>query len=116
MVNSSENSTNYQDPNSISDLPSYDQGNQDEHYGEEENEEGSESYRSIQSIYEDTREIDEENAFFISAEEPSSYEVAVKEEIWRMTMNEEMGAIERNLTWDLVKSPENCRPIDVKWI
>ena len=86
MVNSSENSTNYQDPNSISDLPSYDQSNQDQHYGEEENEEESKRYRSIQSIYEDTQEIDEENAYFILAEEPSSYRVAVKEEIWRMAM------------------------------
>ena len=31
-------------------------------------------------------------------------------------MKEEMEAIERNLTWDLVKPPENCRPIGVKWI
>ena len=116
LVNSSESSTNYQNSNLASDLPSYDQGNQDQNYGEEENEERSERYISIQSIYEDTREIDEEDALFISGEEPSSYEVAVKEEIWRMAMKEEMEAIERNLTWDLVKTPENCRPIGVKWI
>ena len=95
LVNSSESSTNYQNSNSASDLPSYDQGNQDQNYGEEENEERSERYRSIQSIYEDTREIDEEDALFISGEEPSSYEVVVEEEIWRMAMKEEMEAIER---------------------
>ena len=53
LVNSSESSTNHQKSNSASDLPSYDQGNQDQNYGEEENEERSERYRSIQSIYED---------------------------------------------------------------
>ena len=78
LVNSSESLTNYQNPNSTSDLPSYDQGNQDQNSGEEEDEERSERYRSIQSIYEDTREIDEEDALFISGEEPSSYEVAVQ--------------------------------------
>ena len=31
-------------------------------------------------------------------------------------MKEEMEAIEKNLTWDLVKPPENCKPIGVKWI
>ena len=31
-------------------------------------------------------------------------------------MKEEMEAIEKILTWDLVKPPKNCRPIVVKWI
>ena len=116
LVNSLESSIDYQNQNSTSDLPSYDQSNQDQNSGEEEDEERSERYRLIQSIYEDTGEIDEEEALLISGEEPSSYEVAVKEEIWRIAMKEEMEAIEKNLTWDLVKPPENCRPIGVKWI
>ena len=116
LVNSSEISTDYQNPISTSDLPSYDQGNQDQNSGEEEDEERFERYRSIQSIYEDTRGIDEEESMFISREEPSSYEVAIKEEIWRIAMKEEMESIEKNLTWDLVKPPVNCRPIVVKWI
>ena len=98
MVNSSESSTDYQNQNSTSDLPSYDQGIQDQNSGEEEDEERSERYRLIQSIYEDTREIDEEEALFISGEEPSSYEVVVKEEIWRIAMKEEMEEIEKKLT------------------
>ena len=60
--------------------------------------------------------MDEEEFLFISGEEPSSYEEAVKEEIWRSAMEEEMGSIDKNLTWVLVKPPENCRPIGVKWI
>ena len=116
LVNSSESSTNYQNSNSASDLPSYDQGNQDPNHGEEEDEERSERYRSIQSIYEDTREIDEEEVLFISGEESFSYEAAVKEEIWRIELKEEMESIDKNLTWDLVKPPVNCRPVGVKWI
>ena len=109
LVNSSESSTDYQNSNSTSNLPSYDQGNRDLNSGEEEDEERSKRYRSIQSIYEDTREIVEEEALFISGEEPSSYEAAVKEEIWRIAMKEEMESIDKNLTWDLVKPP-------VKWM
>ena len=54
--------------------------------------------------------------FFISGEQPSSYESAVKEEIWRQAMREEMEAIENKSTWDLVKPHEKSRPIGVKWI
>ena len=116
LINSSESSTDHQNSNSTSNLPSYDQGNRDLKFGEEEDEERSERYKLIQSIYEDTREIDEEEALFISGEEPSSYEAAVKEEIWRIAMKEEMESIDKNLTWDLVKPPVNCRPIGVQWI
>ena len=45
LVNSSESSTDYQNSNSTSDLPSYDQGNRDLNSGEEEDEERSERYR-----------------------------------------------------------------------
>ena len=114
LVNSSESSTTYQNQNSTSDLPSYDQDNHVQNSDQGEDEERSDRYRSIQSIYEDTREIDEEEAFFIFGEELSSYDTAVKEEIWRLAMKEEMEAIERNLTWDLVKPRENCRSIGVK--
>ena len=116
LVNSSENSAIYQNSESTSDLPSNDQGNQDPIHGEEEEEERSGRYRSIQSIYEDSREIDEEEVLFISSEEPTSYEAAIKEEIWRNAMKEEMESIDKNLTWILVKPPVNCRPIGVKWI
>ena len=31
-------------------------------------------------------------------------------------MKEELEAIERNSTWELVKLPESCKSIGVKWI
>ena len=115
LVISPENPVIFQNSNSASDFQSHDQGNQDRIQGEEEDEEESSRYRSIQSIYENTREMDQE-VLCISGEEPSSYEEAVKEDIWRKVMEEEMGSIDKNLTWVLVKPPENCRPIGVKWI
>ena len=50
LVNSSKISTDHQNPNITSDLPSYEQ----DKIFEEEEEERLERYRSIQSIYEET--------------------------------------------------------------
>ena len=72
--------------------------------------------RSIQSIYEETQGIENDEICFISSEEPSSYESEVMEELWRQAMRDEMEAIKKNLTWDLVKQFEKCKPISVKWI
>jgi len=33
-----------------------------------------------------------------------------------MAMNEEIGAIERNNTWELTDLPKGARPIGVKWV
>ena len=38
------------------------------------------------------------------------------EEAWRQALREEMEAIEKYSTWDLVKPFEMCKPIGVKWI
>ena len=100
MVNSSKSTTDYQNTNITSDLPSYERSDQDQNSGEKEVEERLKRYRSIQSIYEETRGLDEEEVFFISGEEPSSYELAIKEEKWRHAMKEEMEAIKKNLTWE----------------
>ena len=53
---------------------------------------------------------------FFSGEVPTSYRIAMKEEVWRQAMKEELEAIERNSTWELVKLPEKCKSIVVKWI
>ena len=52
LVNSSEISTDHQNLNITSDLPSYEQSDQDQIFEEEE--ERPKRYRSIQSIYEET--------------------------------------------------------------
>ena len=112
LVNSSEISTKHQNSNTTSHAPSYEQSDQGQLSEEEER---LERYKLIQSIYEETRGAEEEICF-ISREEPSSYESEVKEEIWRQALREEMEAVEKNSTWELVKPFEKCRPIGVKWI
>ena len=67
-------------------------------------------YRSIQYVSEET------NLNLLSMEEPCSYAEAVKEEVWRSAMAEEISAIERNKTWTLVKAPPGIKPIGVKWV
>ena len=40
----------------------------------------------------------------------------MKEDVWRQAMKEELEAIEKNSTWELVRPPEKCKSIGVKWI
>ena len=50
------------------------------------------------------------------AEEPSSYSLAEKQEVWRDAMKEEISAIRRNNTWIVVKARKDISPIGVKWV
>ncbi|KAG8047680.1 hypothetical protein GUJ93_ZPchr0008g13842 [Zizania palustris] len=49
-------------------------------------------------------------------DEPTTFEEARSEEIWRKAMAEEMYSIEQNGTWNLVDLPPDHRPIGLKWI
>jgi hypothetical protein len=68
------------------------------------------------------REAEEEEcnlqnlAFFSSREDPATYEEAAKLNCWREAMDQEIEAIERNDTWELVDLPVGSRKIGVKWI
>ena len=35
---------------------------------------------------------------------------------WQLAMAEELAALERNGTWDLVSPPSGVRPITCKWV
>jgi hypothetical protein len=48
--------------------------------------------------------------------EPSSYQDAVVHQEWKHAMAEELAALERTGTWDLVPLPSHARPITCKWI
>ncbi|CAL9000549.1 unnamed protein product, partial [Prunus brigantina] len=63
--------------------------------------------RSLQDIY--------ETCHFITIE-PESFEVAVKQEIWRKAMKEEIKTIEKSKTWELVDNPQDKEIIRVKWV
>ena len=45
-----------------------------------------------------------------------SFKSAMKEKVWRRAMEEEIEAIEKNSTWELMKLPDKCKTIGVKWI
>lgn len=48
--------------------------------------------------------------------EPINHEEALNHEVWQNAMKEEMKAIEKNATWELVELPQKKQPIAVKWI
>jgi len=43
-----------------------------------------------------------------------TFEEAVQDENWRLAMDEEIDAIERNNMWELSNPPTGARPIGVK--
>lgn len=50
------------------------------------------------------------------AADPIFYEEAVKSKKWRDAMNNEMAAIKKNDTWELVILPREAKVIDLKWL
>ncbi|KAG7534720.1 GAG-pre-integrase domain [Arabidopsis thaliana x Arabidopsis arenosa] len=54
-------------------------------------------------------EVGEEN-------DPTRFEDAEKQKIWREAMMSEIESIEKNQTWELMALPEGVKPIGVKWV
>ena len=48
--------------------------------------------------------------------EPLTFKDASSGENWRKVMDDEIHAIEKNDTWELIGLPANKRPIRVKWV
>lgn len=48
--------------------------------------------------------------------EPSSYNEAKGVKEWEEAMNEEMHALVKNETWDLVPKPKDVKPVSCKWV
>jgi len=48
--------------------------------------------------------------------EPSSYREASTDPLWQQAMNEEIHALEKTHTWDLVDLPPNKTPVGCKWV
>ena len=112
MVNQSEVSTENQDSSITSIVLTEEHRDQDQSLEEYR----PERFRSVQEIYDETQELEEDEACFLYGEEPTYFKTAMKEEVWRRAMKEEIEAIEKNSTWELVKLPEKCKSIGVKWI
>ena len=57
---------------------------------------------------------DEMNFSLLVDADPISFQEAYKEEKWRIAMNQEIDAIERNKTWELTNLPEGKTVFGVK--
>lgn len=67
-------------------------------------------FRSLQDIYDATRDTDEELGLcFLSVDEPTSHVEAAGNESWRIAMLEELTTIRRNNTWEFTKLPKGHR-------
>lgn len=73
--------------------------------------------RRLDDIYRATERIDDITFFCLFANiEPISFNEAIEDEKWRKAMNEEIGAIEKNNTWELTTLPKGHAAIGVKWV
>lgn len=74
-------------------------------------------FRSLQEIYDETRVLDAEVSLcFLSIEEPTRYEEAIKNENWRQAMQMEIDSIQKNGTWELAELPKNQQAVGLKWV
>jgi hypothetical protein len=48
--------------------------------------------------------------------EPRSFAEAKRHAVWRVAMQLEMGAVEKNRTWELADLPRGHRAITLKWV
>ncbi|KAJ4719135.1 Retrovirus-related Pol polyprotein from transposon TNT 1-94 [Melia azedarach] len=72
---------------------------------------------SFQDLYEVTERLDNLTLFCLFAEcEPMSFGEAIQDEKWRNAMDEEIKAIVKNDTWELVSLPKGHKAIGVKWV
>ncbi|GKF61535.1 retrovirus-related pol polyprotein from transposon TNT 1-94, partial [Tanacetum coccineum] len=51
-----------------------------------------------------------------SSSNPMSFKEAVERQEWKQAIKDEMQAIERNQTWELVDFPNDKSPISLKWL
>lgn len=62
------------------------------------------------------RDIYESCSFALNVHDPQSFEEAQKSQEWRDAMKEELDAIHKNGTWELVDTPPEKKIIGLKWI
>ncbi|KAG6485405.1 hypothetical protein ZIOFF_053942 [Zingiber officinale] len=71
------------------------------------------------SHYKDDNFVTNFYCFFanpIDDDEPSSYVEAKGVKEWEAAMKEEMDALQKNQTWDLVLKPTEVQPVSCKWV
>ena len=76
-------------------------------------------FRNLNDIYEQEAANEGMNSLFalyFHVDDSIHFEDAIKDMKWIEAMDEEINAIERNKTWDLVELPKGKEVIDVKWV
>ena len=61
-------------------------------------------------------EIEGERLLLLLNEEPSDFDEAIEEKVWKDACDEEISSIIKNKTWDLVDLPPGAKAIGLKWI
>jgi hypothetical protein len=79
---------------------------------------GQQGKRLLADIYEETQpgETEFSGLCLLGLEEPSDHIEALKNSCWKNAMQEELTAIEENMTWKLCDLPRGHRPIGLKWV
>ena len=69
-------------------------------------------------LYEVTNYIDDDVTlnYYLATCDPVVFEEAIKDEKWRIVMDEEIISIATNDTWKLVPKPKGKKSLGVKWI
>ncbi|KAG6414490.1 hypothetical protein SASPL_127292 [Salvia splendens] len=79
------------------------------------NERATQRARNLAVLYEDTERLEDLTLFCLFVDcEPVNYEEAVESENWLVAMDEEIKAIEKNDTWELVTLPKGHKTIGGK--
>ncbi|KAL4021013.1 hypothetical protein IC575_019802 [Cucumis melo] len=74
--------------------------------------------RSIQEIYNTTNRINDDhfaNFALFAGVDPVTFDEAIQDEKWKIAMDQEIDAIRRNETWELMELP-NKQALGVKWV
>ena len=70
--------------------------------------------RSLRDLYDSTNEV--HLVCLLADVENISFEEAVRDKKWQTAMEEEIKAIHRNNSWEVIELPEGSQPIGVKWV
>ncbi|KAE8723501.1 hypothetical protein F3Y22_tig00012370pilonHSYRG00100 [Hibiscus syriacus] len=79
---------------------------------------GPRGKHGIKSLY-DVKvpiELQYSSLCLLGEEEPSNFEEAKADPMWRRAMEEEISSIRKNETWKLVPLPDSHKPIGLKWV
>ncbi|GLT98425.1 hypothetical protein SLE2022_159300 [Rubroshorea leprosula] len=73
--------------------------------------------KNLADIYEETEVVDNPSFFCLFADiEPLNFKEAAIDKKWKHAMDEEIKAIQKNGTWELMTLPEGQKAIGMKWV